>query len=262
MAKLSDVLAALPSAEQLLFKKRLGSLVGHRATTFQAHHNLEAESRLPEAAWQELIEHVLNDGEGFERTRNAIRSVCRRWILSGTEVTVAIGSPTFGRAVTVDSMVSLLRKSHPGRGRDFAWREVRDLWVKPLGLIKARWSNRELGLHLMWSTFSPNGKHPFQDLPKTADGIRRILGLDPRLARKPILLLEYKLSDGMPRFPTVADAYAGDEWSYFFRPAPDGSPHGWTMPWPDYASKSKPRPEVVHPVIKGESLVNSPRFLS
>ena len=52
------------------------------------------------------------------------------------------------------------------------------------------------------------------------------------------------------RFPTVAEAYAGDKWNYFFTPAPCDALYGVTLPWWEYEGCS-PRPEVVHEIIQG-----------
>jgi len=75
------------------------------------------------------------------------------------------------------------------------------------------------------------------------------LGLDCNEAGLPLLLFEYEIPPRVViRFPTVAEAYSGGAWPYFFRPAPRRSPYGMTMPWPEF-ERRQPRPEVVHEVI-------------
>jgi hypothetical protein len=258
MAKLEEVLANRDAGDQDQVEACLYSLSAYRTTTYQAFENLKMESRLPEAAWNELIDALLIVTAEGAAVRNALRAVFRRWVLIGTIIGVT-SETIFGRAISTESLKALLRKRTPGRkAGDFAT-EIRDFYTKPLSLIRKRWSRRGLGNYLMWSTFSIHSRRPFSGFPMTADGIRRILGLDPRLRNKPLLLMEYHLGNGIEiRFPTIADAYAGDEWSYFFTPAPEKAPHGLIRAWPEYASQTKPRPEVVHKVISGDHLVRRP----
>src|SRR5262249_46148874 len=124
---------------------------------------------------------------------------------------------------------------------------------KPQRVVVARWRNMPLGRYLMWSTFSleSNSGRPFDGMPNSADVVRGLLGLDHNERGLPLLLFEYTLPMSVTlRFPTVAEAYAGDSFPYFFRPAPAGAPHGLIMSWPEYQDQS-PRPEVVHEVISG-----------
>ena len=95
-------------------------------------------------------------------------------------------------------------------------------------------------------------------MPNDARDIRAQLGLDLGLdqdERGDLLLFEYALPDGITaRFPTIADAYAGDTWLWFFRPARRGEPYGKTLPWP--GCPNAPCPELVHESIKGNTLTN------
>jgi hypothetical protein len=258
MARLEEVLEKRGADDRAKVEACLYSLSTYRTTTYQAFENLKVETRLPEPAWNELIDALLSVTAEGASVCNALRALFRHWILRGTIVDVA-GGTIFGKAISTAVLKALLRKRTPGRKvADFA-KEVRDFYTKPLPLIQKRWSRRGLGNYLMWSTFSIHSRRPFRGFPITADGIRRILGLDPRLRNKPLLLLEYHLGDGIEiRFPTIADAYAGDEWSYFFTPAPEKAPHGLIRAWPEYARQTKPRPEVVHEVISGDRLVRRP----
>jgi hypothetical protein len=56
-------------------------------------------------------------------------------------------------------------------------------------------------------------------------------------------------------FPTVADA----EWYPYFKPAPQGEPHGWTEPIDDPTKKGYP--EAVHPNRKIGQLFERPQII-
>jgi hypothetical protein len=259
MATFESVLSTRSPLERREVEARLYLLSSLRATTYQSYSSLKAESRLPDTAWSELIELLLRVSSEPVEIQKVVRAFCRSWTLAGHEIP-SLRSKIFGRAVSEKWLIALVRKSLRGKPGSSALKEVRDLYTKPFPLVKDRWSSRDLGNHLMWSTFDTHGDSPFRRFPKTANGIRRLLGLDPNFSGEPLLLFEYTLHVGaMPRFPTIADAYAGDEWSYFFTPAPESAPHGMTMAWPDYAGRSKPRPEVVHEVIRGVQLMVQPR---
>ena len=127
---------------------------------------------------------------------------------------------------------------------------------KAQDVVAQRWRNYEMGRYLMWSTFdaATSTANPFEGISNTADAIAGLLGLDRNERGRPLLLLTYTLPASVaPRFPTVAEAYAGGVWPYFFRPASPGAPYGMTMPWPEYQHEA-PRPEVVHEVIRGAQL--------
>jgi hypothetical protein len=122
--------------------------------------------------------------------------------------------------------------------------------------VAKRCRNYALGKYLMWSTFAIEGdpQNPFEGIPASVEAIRGVLGLDPNERYKPLLLIIYTLPpDVVPLFPTIAEAYAGVLWNYFFTPAPTTAVCGLTLPWPEYANMP-PRPEVVHKVILGEQL--------
>jgi hypothetical protein len=259
MAKLETVISRRSAREQQAIREKLYRLSDFRATTFQAYGSLVSESRLPESAWDELLNILLSSSNNPVELQRAISDFCKRWTLAGDEMPT-VKLKTLGRAITEKWLVAHTRKLLVGRPRINASREVRDLYTKPFSIVKARWSGRDLGRYLMWSTFDPKGENPFRRFPRSADSIRRVLGLDPNFSGDPLLLLDYTLpSTANPRFPTIADAYAGDEWSYFFTPAPESAPYGMTMAWPEYASRTRPRPEVVHEVIKGVQMKNQAR---
>jgi hypothetical protein len=99
----------------------------------------------------------------------------------------------------------------------------------------------------IWATFDPDDPNaaPFEVTLKAND-IRGVLGLDPTDRDEPLLLFEYELPATLQAlFPTIAEAYAGDGWQVYFRPAPIDASFGLTMTWDEYAERA-PRPETVH----------------
>ena len=108
----------------------------------------------------------------------------------------------------------------------------------------------------MWSTFNDTtaGGDPFDGCTGSPSALRHAFGLvDPGPAmpdeREFILCIYDVPSDVDVRFPTIADAYAGDDWNPNFLCSPAGAPWGTT---------SGGRPEVVHAVIHGETLTAPP----
>jgi hypothetical protein len=266
MPTLQEVLENHSEAVRQEVVRRLNNLSGASGSNFQAHSAIIVEHRLTQDAWQDFIIRISTCADNELDLRLTIRDFCRKWILRGGDIPDPLNEPNYGRAVTLEAFVGVVRKVNPrlaGRAKKHAQKEVRDLYLKDLELTKPRWRTRKLGMFLMWSTYDRENASPFRRLPSTADGIRRVLGLHPRFKGRPLLLLEYDLpADVKPLYPTIADAYAGDEWSYFFRPAPPGALHGMTMPWPTFANRTKPRPEIVHPVITGEHLQRKPKRLT
>jgi hypothetical protein len=76
------------------------------------------------------------------------------------------------------------------------------------------------------------------------------------MGSRTLLLLEYILPAAvLPRFPTIVEACSGEDWNYYFYPAPESEVNwGWTQPW-DMPLGGGGVPEVVHPVIRGDCLL-------
>lgn len=223
----------------------------------RARVNLDSESRLPQEAWESLFNTLLliQLGEDVGVIQKAIIDGLRPWVLHGAPLTSYM--PKYlGRAVSLDYFCRFLVEGGYFGSIESAKRSVRSLLAKPKEVIVKRWQNYPLGKYLMWSTFTivGNEENPFDGMPNVAEGIRGVLGLDPNERDKPLLLLVYSLPlDVTPLFPTVAEAYAGVQWNYFFTPAPAGATCGLTLPWPQYENYP-PRPEVVHKVILGKQI--------
>ena len=128
---------------------------------------------------------------------------------------------------------------------------------KPRDVVTDEWRGHPLGQYLSWSTFHRRhrkGGGPVQCLRgKGRRNVRRLLGLDPE-DDGVLLLFEYSLPDGIsPRFPTVAEAYAGSKWNHWFRPSPLDEPYGLTLPW---GGRGGGRPEAVHEVPLADHLTS------
>ncbi len=113
----------------------------------------------------------------------------------------------------------------------------------------------------MWATFNPADMlgDPFAAMPMEADGIRARLGLSRNEMGLDILLFVYALPPGIePLFPTMADAYAGQPWTWYFRPSLPGEAWGRTMTWEGEEPSS---PEVVHAPLTGAVLEDKIRII-
>jgi len=250
-------LLSLDKKEQV--EKTLDIFAKCSGLCLRARVNLDSESRLPHAAWESLVDGLLLPqlGEDVGVIQRAIIDGLRPWILHGPPLT-SFTPKYLGRAVSLDYFCRFLVEGGYFGSIETARRSIRSLLGRPGEVIAKRWQNYPLGKYLMWSTFTTGGhkENPFDGMPNSAEGIRGVLGLDPNDRDKPLLLLAYTLPlDVTPLFPTVAEAYAGIQWNYFFTPAPAGANYGLTLPWPKYENH-RPRPEVVHKVILGKQITS------
>lgn len=262
--KLADVLTTRSSTDQDLVKTKLRLLV--HGPQLQAHINIWSESRLSDGIWNDLIDRLVQVVATASEIEGAIRSWCRTpCTLQGSPVTT-FKTIVHGHATTVRQLADKFKSAGIYGTSKAARSDIRAVLGRPLPWVRQHWETRDLGKHLMWSTFDGGGHGPFDFKPpphdKKADYVRGALGLPYDHVGKNILLLEYAIPSGIvPRIPTIADAYAGDALHYYFRPAPDNETlHGWTMPWNDPRAGPS-RPEVVHTVISGQYLVHTPREL-
>jgi hypothetical protein len=221
----------------------------------QAVANIRNESRLSAEAWQTIFRGLLSAPLDSGVITYALTDSLRCWTLKGPALSVP-GSIKLGRAITIDRFCRMLVKLGYFASNQTAWRAVRSIISKPAGVAKWRLGHVKLGLYLIWSTFNPgiDEAGPFDEMPKEADVIMGRLGLDRNERGKSLLLLEYMRPPEITlRFPTVAEAYAGQQWSYFFRPATQAAAYGMTMPWPEY-EREAPLPETVHEPTHGANL--------
>jgi hypothetical protein len=241
------------AAKQTVVQK-LDELSRYSGLGRQAVDNLYSEPRLPNDAWSDVIKAVLPAVLDASEISKAVCASLSGYTLKGPQIALH-SSMIFGRAVSTSRFCDLLVAQGRCASMDTAYRTVRFLIGVPTHTLKLYLGSVDLGKYLLWSTFKPGSTRadPFSGMPLTAQAIRGLLGLS-RDDNGPLLLFRYELPGGtVPRFPTVAEAYAGGGLSYFFRPAPPGAQYGTTMPWPEYALDA-PRPEVVHEVISGANL--------
>ena len=246
---LEKALSALPPADRLQVEDGLLRLARISGLTFQAVQNFQIESRLARECWASLLKN-LSASTSAGSTCAAVTSILQLYTLSGPPVSLP-DKRRLGRAISLQKFCNLLVDLGHYGAISSAHCAVRNMLNKPLLVLRKNWRHIPLGRYLMWSTFNPEDdiEHPFKGMDGSADEIRGILGLDRNEAGSPLLLFEYEVPEHTAvRFPTVAEAYSGGAWPYFFRPAPKGSPYGITMPWPEFESR-QPRPEVVHEVI-------------
>lgn len=230
--------------------------------------NFEADCHLCEAAWETVRLVVLRGIPTASELQTDLRDAFRRHMLQGDVVGAPFLAP-LGRAVTREAFVEVLKEQFSFNTRSEEEQFMDDLLragVTPAdnraqlgGALLAR------GGRVMWGTFaydaatSSFGRDPFAGMPPDADGIRACLGLSKNDAGRDLLLFVYTLPAAVAaRFPTIAEAYAGDEWFYYFRPALGGDPWGYTMTW-DLLPPPAPRPEVVHEAVASDNLVETVR---
>ena len=248
---LEEALDARTSGQRRKATQRLDHLYRSVGSDQQACINIWAECRLPTHAWGELIDTLVATPIQRAAIRTSLRQVMRNWTLRGPQVRSA---STLGHAVSQEALARRFEADGYGSAA-MAHSEIRFMRSVPLSVVRRYWSDRKLARYVMWSTFDSSGNAPFETAPATADGIRGVLGLSKEDRHSPLLLLEYALPANLTaRFPTIADAYAGDDWIYYFRPAtPTEAKHGQTLPWVEYSDQGG-RPETVHPPVKGKDL--------
>jgi len=264
--KLSDVLSGRPPRERVLVVEKLGILSDCSPTDYQARINFENECRLLGTTWERLIDAILEADFEARSIRSAIRATMRAFILQGPPTRTA-STTVLGRAITLSAMARSFAADRYFGTPSAAHSHIRSMRNKPLSYLRKLWTDLRLGRYLMWSTFNKNGGRPFADVDESAQRVRGSLGLSRIDQDLPLLLLEYLLPLGeIARFPTVCEAYSGDDWIYYFRPASDlEEDHGWTLPWDDSAEQSaglKRKPELVHLPIKGKQLAAALREIS
>jgi hypothetical protein len=213
--------------------------------------NIERENRLSEAVWSDVCDAFL--GSSPDTLLDELDAVLRRRTLHGPEI-ADVPSPK-GRAVSILDFEDLL---DTGRLSQTAIDQtVSDLRTRGsidsarLRVVQPRNPKEapKIGRYLIWATFQEGKYDPF-DGHRTADEVRDWLSLPPppRYDRS-IVLLVYKVpEDTSVRHPTVADAYAGHNWSAQYQCTNRGEPWGYTQGG---------APEVVHDVIGMQSLIST-----
>jgi hypothetical protein len=224
---------------------------------------VEDECRLPEEAWAHLFEVLLDwqrlldalddaanatDGEGADMVAAAMTKVFQSRTLHGPDIE---DTPTpKGRAIPVPDFSGLMEETQAFSSANAREQFFNDRRAghSPTDPYDQQLRNCSLGRYLIWSTFQPSVDDPFEGLPDAAT-VREGMGLPPPQGAqdRELVLLVYEVPADLPvRYPTVADAYAGEEWPPRFECSNPDDPWGYT---------EGGRPEVVHDVIDGKHLV-------
>ncbi len=210
--------------------------------------NFESECRLSRATWERVF-LVLVDASQDE-LRVEITAVFRDHKLTGPAVT---GTPQpKGRALERERFTALARDAEIFASPEAVTQFIDDVRNGHLPVIPydQRLRRCPLGNYLMWSTFKEQGGDPFASC-SDADTVRTKLGLQgpKRPEDRELVLLVYDVPPEVTvRYPTIADAYAADDWNVPFQCSNPQDPWGYTV---------NGHPEVVHDVINGAHLASS-----
>jgi hypothetical protein len=214
------------------------------------------EWRVTDAFWRDFADEVekSNAAEADELFA-ALVEVCRRFVLSGPQIEHR--PKVLGRLIEENRAITLIRTA-TRLDWPMAQSMLEDMMLSNLGAIKRVASTIPLGAHAMWSTFSetePEGKDPFRPYDDvTLLPIELGLDVDPRIhATRKFVVFAYTLPPSMaPRWPTIADAYAGGFPNARFRP------FGKTHPTVLDLEHARSRPECVHGVVTMNHLTARP----
>jgi hypothetical protein len=213
-------------------------------------YNVEQETRLRQVAWDAVFRVLVRPTTDAETRCQELTAVFRSLLLSGPVLPQPL--PTrLGHAVTPEIFRVRLTEQFDVDLRCQAVQIIADL--RNATPAKARRTLKGKLLmapgRIMWATFSRSRagsqEDPLGALTLQADTIRAALGLSPNEKGEDLFLFVYELPPAIsPHYPTIADAYAGSDWPFYFRPALATRPSGDTLPW--YGSKMASRPETVH----------------
>jgi len=243
----------------MLVKAKL-ALIERDAVGEQAVRNIRDEGLVEETLWTLLIEELINCSSDRDAVRSTIREVMRLDQLSGPRATYRPAT-LFGRATTPDDLARTFKTNGYFASEAAAGANIRHYRTRGLADVRTAWRDYNLGTFVMWATFDTAGRRPFEALPRTADGLRAVLGL-PKVDRgRPLFLLEYVLPPAVDAYiPRVVEAYSGDNWVHYFHPTREDERdrgHGRTYIWDELAeSGGTGVPEVVHAPVTGHALAN------
>ena len=248
----------------------------HAGARPQFRLNSQSECRFDAYIWNQFVDHVRYavDANDMQRRITGLMQgmyvpspgpVALRWI--GGDASIA-SDVLLGR---VDWRSVLVRKwrdlFYPGRNIREGRQLLRDVLNAPdLSSQKTLLGSLPLGNYFFWATFdedNPTGD-PFVALQANhgtnAAQIARCLGVaHSGVPGDKLIVMLYRLPANVrARIPTIANAYAGDDWLPYFRPNCPTAGHGLTMPIPANPRNRHDRftafelPEVVHEPISAQ----------
>lgn len=253
--RLFAILAAASRKQSLVAHDKLSALRGSDRGTSMLEA-ISREPRLSVSTWLDLLSSIFSISD----VGDAIRDWGNRHVLEGP---IVKSNNDLGRVVERHALrANLIAYSPLGPPEvDALLRDLSDPTTMPSTIKRSGTSRIALGGRPMWATFAETGgASPFDFLASSRDRnleVRTALGLETRGAagpRKTLMLIIYRAST-LLRFPTVADAGKYDPWNYYFSPAEENEPHGWTKPWDRGGSKVRGRPEVVHESVSMATIV-------
>jgi hypothetical protein len=260
MSRFSTALRSIDRTERKLVSGKLSAFAKQSSIHGQFLKNIEGEALVPDRIWRDFILTILDASAEPHKLGKAIRMVLRKHLFSGPPAKCSPNA-IFGRATTSENLARSFATQKYFGSLTAALSHVRAMKKSQLANLREKWRHYSLAPFVMWSTFDPAGGRPFHGVPRSARHLRALFGLPANDADGPILLLEYILPDGVvARMPTVVEAYAGDDWLYYFRPAGQSEMeegYSRTYVWDELARKGEVgRPEVVHRPVTGHVLVS------
>jgi hypothetical protein len=241
----NTAIAAGPNSGVILAE--LGGWVyGPDHTRGQVAANLRAETALPDAEFQALLEAFAAELANGTDGGLAFETACRSLKLRGPAVR-GVMPTVLGRATTMRRLCGWFHDRHPSVTQEKFEQLVR-LHASPVSRPSTRLRKAPLGRHVVWATFrNPDrDQSPFTAPLATKEDVITALGLGDQSAHGTWVMLVYRprCQRAELRLPTVADA---GMYSYF-RPVADVSTaeHGLTQPLPPNPKGLGPQPEIVH----------------
>lgn len=256
MTALESVLAGDPDRERAV-RDALDELASKSPVAAQAVRNIWKDTRVNDATWESLIQTLCAQPKNADAIAQACSAAFARDILQAQEIHIP-SCAVFARAVRWDVFVRFLRDLPELAMLTDAEASHRLQRVLSRGVseVLAELGDIPLGRWLCWSTFDAFGNRPLQAFSESTLALQANLGLDSSYPHKAVVTFEYRLpSNAKARFPTVAEAYAGAAWNYYFCPAHSHEECGFTLPWPDIGG-AKRRREVVHELPRVSDLVH------
>jgi hypothetical protein len=221
------------------------SALGTTGAGKQAIRNIESEHQFLGLGWHYLFDAMKAVDPTPDSITRFTAFAFQNFTLTGPELTKCIDlqSTIFGRIMRSEQLAENCAKT-----------TKQSVAISSGNIAKRRKlpKNVKLGSYHMWSTFIPGSTEPFSGLPSDSKHFCCRLGLE--FDGKSWVKMRYTLPlAAPPRVATIADAYAGTDWNYYFCVCPRNEPFGRTMPCNDCKHETGAY-ECVHEVITSDFL--------